>query len=247
MNYEYENNVDFRGDPAKAMEAARERLEAMGFKVIPPAANQLHFVNPGSYLNTKKQPLLMVSRGSLTATGTALLLHAELDNLRQLVRFLALLVGVMAIPETALVAVLLAMVAKQPALLPLCLLSLLPIPIILFLMPRIQRRSTGRALDSLLAEAASGEVRDAGAVAAAKGGAVAGKRYWFRAKRTGWGWDLPLTWEGWVTGLGIAAALVCNGVLLAPSHTALHWVVFAVLMGALVGACVLKGEPPGRR
>ena len=24
-------------------------------------------------------------------------------------------------------------------------------------------------------------------------------RYWFPAKRYGWGWGFPITWEGWLT------------------------------------------------
>ena len=24
------------------------------------------------------------------------------------------------------------------------------------------------------------------------------RTYWFRAKEYGWGWGLPLTWQGWV-------------------------------------------------
>lgn len=154
MAYDYENSVDFRGDTARAFELVGERLSGKGFKVLPPSGNQLHFENPGSYLNTKKQPLLMVSKGCITATGSSLTLQAELGNMHALFKFLALLLGVMAIPETAILAVVLVMVAKQPELLWVCLLSVAPIPFLLFLMPRIQGRVTSRALDALLAEAA---------------------------------------------------------------------------------------------
>ena len=30
-------------------------------------------------------------------------------------------------------------------------------------------------------------------------------RYWFPAKRYGWGWGLPVTWEGWAVLAGFAA------------------------------------------
>ena len=38
-------------------------------------------------------------------------------------------------------------------------------------------------------------------------------RYWFKAKRYGWGWGLPSTWEGWIVlavylGVIVVAALV---------------------------------------
>ena len=32
------------------------------------------------------------------------------------------------------------------------------------------------------------------------------KAYWFRAKKYGWGWGLPLTWQGWVS-FGLFAAV----------------------------------------
>ncbi len=154
MAYNYEGCVDYRGDAAMALECARNLLEAKGFKVLPPAANQLWFTNPVSYLNTKKKPLLMVSKGCITATGSSLTLQAELGNLQALVKFLVLLVAVLAIPETAMVAVILVMVAKQPALLPICLLSIAPVPLVFLLMPRFQGRITARALDALLNEVA---------------------------------------------------------------------------------------------
>src|ERR1043166_6380357 len=28
------------------------------------------------------------------------------------------------------------------------------------------------------------------------------KQYWFRAKRYGWGWGMPATWQGWALLLG---------------------------------------------
>ena len=28
---------------------------------------------------------------------------------------------------------------------------------------------------------------------------AAEKDYWFKAKRYGWGWGLPITWQGWVS------------------------------------------------
>ena len=154
MEYDYESSVDFRGDPVEAIERAKDLLSAKGFTVLPPAGNQLWFTNPGSYLNTKKNPLLMVSRGCLTATGPSLTLHAELGNLQGLVKFLALLLTVMAIPETAMLAVILVMVVKQPGMLWVCLLSVAPIPFVLLAVPKIQGGITSRALNALLNEVA---------------------------------------------------------------------------------------------
>ena len=43
-------------------------------------------------------------------------------------------------------------------------------------------------------------------------------KYWFRAKRYGWGWGLPCAWQGWAVLTGYV--LVIAGILrfLAPTH-----------------------------
>jgi hypothetical protein len=42
-------------------------------------------------------------------------------------------------------------------------------------------------------------------------------RYWFPAKRYGWGWGLPSTWEGWVV-LAVYLALLVALCVLVPAH-----------------------------
>ena len=69
--------------------------------------------------------------------------------------------------------------------------------------------------------------------------------YWFRAKRFGWGWGLPLTWQGWLAfGLYLASA-VLSLVFLTPARCSRE-VFAAVLAGLtllLVAVCWVKGEP----
>ena len=56
----------------------------------------------------------------------------------------------------------------------------------------------------------------------------ASRRYWFRAKRSGLGWDLPLCWQGWeVYVLVLVPFLAVHG-----------GIVLVVLM-----AFLWKGEP----
>lgn len=38
-------------------------------------------------------------------------------------------------------------------------------------------------------------------------------RYWFRAKRFGWGWSRPATWEGWVVTAIFLVAVVGGAAL----------------------------------
>ncbi|HEX2830531.1 MAG TPA: hypothetical protein VHP37_29610 [Burkholderiales bacterium] len=70
-------------------------------------------------------------------------------------------------------------------------------------------------------------------------------RYWFRAKRYGWGWGRPVTWEGWVV-LGVFAALLAAGLWLFPPEQARRaFVVYSLaLAAAVVAVCWIKGEPP---
>jgi hypothetical protein len=70
-------------------------------------------------------------------------------------------------------------------------------------------------------------------------------RYWFRAKTYGWGWGLPLRWQGWVV-LALFVGLLVVGNVLFPPATKLAPYLGYVLgsCAALVGVCYLKGEPP---
>ena len=69
--------------------------------------------------------------------------------------------------------------------------------------------------------------------------------YWFPAKRYGWGWGLPVCWQGWVV-LAIYAVLLAAGIVgLHPerSSTGFVWYV-AGLSVLLVLMCWWRGEPP---
>jgi hypothetical protein len=70
-------------------------------------------------------------------------------------------------------------------------------------------------------------------------------RYWFLAKRYGWGWGLPVTWEGWLV-LAAFVALVAGGaVVIRPrQHIAAYLIYVVALALTLTAVCWLKGEPP---
>jgi hypothetical protein len=70
-------------------------------------------------------------------------------------------------------------------------------------------------------------------------------KYWFPAKRYGWGWGLPTTWQGWCV-LAVYLALIIVGIpaLQAPKGNLIY---IAYVLGAtavFVVICRLKGEPP---
>jgi hypothetical protein len=70
-------------------------------------------------------------------------------------------------------------------------------------------------------------------------------RYWFPAKRYGWGWGPPVTWEGWIV-LASFFALVVAGIFLVPPQQSMPAFVGYViaLTVVLTAICWLKGEPP---
>jgi len=73
----------------------------------------------------------------------------------------------------------------------------------------------------------------------------ASPKYWFPAKRYGWGWGLPSIWQGWVV-LLVYVALVLGGIPLVQSTKGnLVYIAYVVVLTALlVAVCWLKGEPP---
>ncbi len=71
------------------------------------------------------------------------------------------------------------------------------------------------------------------------------KPYWFPAKRYGWGWGLPNTWQGWVVLIIFLAVVSMLGFFIDPNDNSLLF--FASIMGCavvLIGICYAKGEPP---
>ena len=73
-------------------------------------------------------------------------------------------------------------------------------------------------------------------------------KYWFPAKRYGWGWGLPISWQGWVV-LMMFLVLILIGILVFKphQHTSTFLIYTAVITIGFVIICYLKGEPPAWR
>jgi hypothetical protein len=68
---------------------------------------------------------------------------------------------------------------------------------------------------------------------------------WFPAKRYGWGWGLPIAWQGWLVMLAWIAVFTGGAVWLASAGRWGAYVLFSIAMaGALVAVCWVKGEKP---
>jgi hypothetical protein len=74
-----------------------------------------------------------------------------------------------------------------------------------------------------------------------------GQKYWFPAKRFGWGWGFPTVWQGWVV-LITYLALVVGGVPVVQGTIGnLVYVLYLVVLTiAFIAICWVKGEPRWR-
>jgi hypothetical protein len=72
-----------------------------------------------------------------------------------------------------------------------------------------------------------------------------GEQYWFPAKRFGWGWGPPNTWQGWVATV-LWAVVLFVGIRGLPFHgRVVAQGAFAIAMiGIYMLICYWKGEPP---
>lgn len=75
------------------------------------------------------------------------------------------------------------------------------------------------------------------------------QRYWFpvRPARNGWGWGLPIAWQGWAAYL-IYFATIIGGIVILLPYGQLIVITFCCAWGALfVGLMFWKGEPQSMR
>ncbi len=67
---------------------------------------------------------------------------------------------------------------------------------------------------------------------------------WFPAKKHGFGWGIPVTWQGWVVLLVYAFLMVIGALFLTkPSIPVVYFIGYTVLVSAiLIIICWAKGE-----
>jgi hypothetical protein len=77
-------------------------------------------------------------------------------------------------------------------------------------------------------------------------------RYWFPAKRYGWGWGFPTTWQGWLVIALYVALIGAGAAIISPSRQPGVFAAYVIFLSCLlIAVCWTKGEPPhwrwGRR
>ena len=71
--------------------------------------------------------------------------------------------------------------------------------------------------------------------------------FWFPAKRYGWGWGLPVRWQGWLVFAAYLALVFAGVFYFRPRQAAPGFMLYvALLTGALIAIEALKGERPVR-
>jgi uncharacterized membrane protein len=71
------------------------------------------------------------------------------------------------------------------------------------------------------------------------------EKYWFPAKRHGWGWGLPTAWQGWVVIAVFGGLVLAGAVVLLPSRGPVMFIAYSVLLCVVLAAvCWFKGERP---
>jgi len=72
-------------------------------------------------------------------------------------------------------------------------------------------------------------------------------RYWFPAKKYGWGWGPPTAWQGWVVLLASLLVMAWAAVHLLPRSPGSFGMVTVGTVVVQLIICYLKGEPPSWR
>jgi hypothetical protein len=75
--------------------------------------------------------------------------------------------------------------------------------------------------------------------------AIMSRGYWFPAKRYGWGWGLPITWQGWVVLIAFLCLVVAGSWIFPPGTKLISYIAYVVAWSfILLIVCWMKGEPP---
>jgi hypothetical protein len=71
------------------------------------------------------------------------------------------------------------------------------------------------------------------------------QKFWFPAKRYGWGWSPPSRWQGWAVLVAYFGLLGLAALRLRPDRELPVFLAFVTFLSVLlVAICWLKGEPP---
>lgn len=71
------------------------------------------------------------------------------------------------------------------------------------------------------------------------------KKYWFPAKKYGWGWGVPSAWQGWVTIMIYLGSISSSAYMFPPDEKMALFIFLTIVLSVLlIVVCWIKGEPP---
>jgi hypothetical protein len=71
------------------------------------------------------------------------------------------------------------------------------------------------------------------------------RKYWFPAKRYGWGWGIPNTWQGWAVIVGFVVLISVGSLIFPPRTEMVAYLAYVFVLAAILTAvCWATGEPP---
>jgi hypothetical protein len=69
--------------------------------------------------------------------------------------------------------------------------------------------------------------------------------FWFPVKRYGWGWGLPVRWQGWAVFVSYLVLMYAGIDYFRPQRNMVGLLVYlAILTAVLIAVIVVKGERP---
>ncbi len=88
MDLTYERTENFDGEPAKAIEIARNTLLPHGFEIIRSDESYLEVVHKGFPWGNRPNPIKMISSANISVDNNEITLKAELGNIKKVLLFL---------------------------------------------------------------------------------------------------------------------------------------------------------------
>jgi len=145
---DYEKTMHFDGDTERAFEMAQKTLLPNGFSIVKNTDSSLELQGLSAYWTTGQNPLLGISKVSISKIGNELSIKAEFGGLRKLIKSLIIFILGMAVFFLILFGLLF---AKRPGHEPFLILLIFgPWVIIIPLIAKLMKSRICGSLDALL-------------------------------------------------------------------------------------------------
>lgn len=145
---DYDRQITIKGDVDKALELSLQNFVNAGFRIVSHDASG-HELDSDGPINSRQNPLAMISRVLVQRSGNDIRLRASFGGVRKLKQFMVLLIGGLAIVFVILFGVLFAGSGSGFRLW-MVILPLAPWVFLIPLMNRLFARRVTRTLDTLL-------------------------------------------------------------------------------------------------